>query len=118
MYPAQLVEVGAGQTVELFGDWEDRQRTSFLLSIELAEASTDVEVEVEIFTKNREDGGDGTEASGGPILQEDPGISNPATFQATLKEIVRTKLIVRSVGSKGFAIVRMLPKIWYDAVKA
>ena len=123
MYAAQLVEVEASPgTVELFGEWEDRKRTSFLLSIEVVEASTDVDVEVEIFSKNREDPGDGTKAAGSPtVLQEDPGVSDPANgnYSANLKELVRSKLIVsNSGGSRGFAIVRMLPKVWYDAVKA
>lgn len=112
MFEAQLL-VASGEGTLVFSPWFPRQGDNATFTLEVV-ATNGVELDVQVFTKNVEDPGDGTPVLGGAIALSAPGISRGAWGPDTLLELVRYQFVARGEGL--WVLFRMLPPVWCDSV--
>jgi hypothetical protein len=74
-------------------------------------------IDVEVFTKNTEDTGDGSVVSpstGSLASLTGVGQTSATWGPSTLKELVRYRYTVKSTSE--WLVFRMLPPVWFDSV--
>lgn len=116
MFEAQLL-IQAASAYSVFSPWFPRQSDHAVFTIETVNRNGGG-VNVEIFTKNSETAGNGSNA-GGTTFSSPTGAGerNESGADDDLLEMVRYKFTV--TGSAGdWILFRMLPPVWFDAVKA
>ena len=115
MFQAQLLMAGT----DVYSPWFKRGGDDLRATLEVVAQSGGNALTVRVFTKKEEDTGDGTDADSSVTLSlsavgrdTDEWISTASTG---LKDMVRYKFSL--AGSTGWALFRMLPPVWFDAVK-
>jgi len=111
MFQAQLLNGATNGAV--YSPWFERQGDYLRATVEVVAMAGSTGVTVTVLTKNKEDTGDGTAVSGS-IAQSSAG--RGTTEFTTLKELVRFKFDPGTT-STSWVLFRMLPAVWFDAVK-
>lgn len=118
MFEAQILMKGC----TVYSPWFPRQADSVRITAELI-ARSGATLKVELFTKNKEDVGDGTNAdsAGSPtnITLSSAGRATTEWLSRStigLKEIVRFKFTVTGTYDYDWALFRMLAPVWFDSV--
>lgn len=121
MFDAQLVLaelVAPNPDTVLYSPWFSREGDHAFFCLEIVALSEAV-VQVEVFTKAAEDPGDGTAVSGslsassvGKTEAEFGGLEQLVWFKYTVS------VDAASLESSAWALFRMLPPVWFDAVAA
>lgn len=119
MFQGQLLNFNSS----VYTPWMSRRGDFLRATAELLDVSSTGTLTVEVFTKNSEDPGNGTDAdtskdislsSGNPLDTTEWGPHTGAAPQG-LQELVRFKFTCG--GSSGdWVLFRMLPAVWFDAV--
>ena len=121
MFEAQLLIQGS----TVFSPWFPRGGDNVTATLEVVEISS-ATLKVELFTKNSEDAGNGSNAdsAGTPISisatatgRTSATWSQPTTSTVSIKEMVRYKFTVTGTGTN-WVLFRMLPPVWFDSVEA
>lgn len=122
MFDAQLLFPGAaGAALSFYSPWFPRQGDNLRVTVDVVQRVSS-QLTVRVFTKNREDTGDGTDADvGTSIVASATGRSTAEWTSGTagLKEMVRYKYTVQSTGTGAtdWVLFRMLTPVWFDTVK-
>ena len=123
MFEAQYMHVEAAGTLTIYGPWFTPGGAHGRFTVDIIQILNSATLEVEVLTKNTETAGDtGTLiADSGTLTAVGQHPFAPSTLGPTHStlELVRYKytLSVES-GGPGLALFRMLPPVWFDAVKA
>lgn len=125
MFEAQLLVTNSG-SYSVFSPWMARGGDGMLVTVDVAEVSGGPTLDIEVFTKNTEDTGEGENAktTGTQKISvdttgsaSDDWVSGVADVE--LKELVRYKFTLTSSESAGeWILFRMLSPVWFDAVQA
>ncbi len=119
MFESQLLFGAGGDGAEVFSPWFPRQGDNAICTLEVVRISG-ASIQVELFTKNSEDTGDGalvTPASGtGDITRTTVGRESNE-WEGGLEELVRYKFTVADATTK-WVLFRMLPPVWFDSADA
>jgi len=105
-----------GQTVlttqSVFTPWLPRQADNAIMTWELVQQIGGTELAVKLFSKNREDPGEGAEV--GPSSWDDDGVHTGIRYSTFtgLREMVRFK--VTASNDSGACIFRLLSPTWFD----
>ena len=125
MFESQVIH--SGNTV--FSPWFPRGGDYLIASADVSDSSSSSPtLTIQVFTKNREDTGDGTDASattgtkidytsGATGIQHDEWPGGTGASDG-IKELVRYKFSVTGGTASDWFLFRMLPPVWFDAVKA
>lgn len=119
MFEAQLLIRGSS-ALTIYSPWFPRQGDSLRATLEVvAIAGTGTSINVEVFTKNSEDAGDGTDAAAGTDINRTSAGRETVEWLKSLEELVRYKYTVDSTNDPAaWVLFRMLPPVWFDSVKA
>lgn len=126
MFDAQLLFAGANPQagIRVYSPWTPKKADHLRATLEVVHIIPGCVIEVEIWTKNTEDGGDGTNADAAAatiIVGNVQGRQTLEWFSAgniTLKELVRYRFTVTGQNVTDWVLFRMLPIVWFDAVQA
>ena len=126
MFDGQLVFPGPNPQVpyRLFGPWMTESPRLGMMTVDVGAISGPAVVEIELFTKNTEDAGDGTNAdamAATMIVANAIGRQTVEWFSAgniALKELVRYRFSVTGNAQTDWILFRMLSPVWFDSVKA
>ena len=112
MFQAQLLMGGS----TIYGPWMERQADNISMTAEAVEISS-ATFKVELWTKNSEDTGDGSNANATKSIERTTTGRSSLEYVGDLKEWVRYKYTV--VGqSTTWVLFRMLDPTWFDDVEA
>lgn len=118
MFEAQILFKGT----TIYSPWFPRQADNARMTAEVV-AVSGATLKVELFTKNKEDAGDGTNAdsAGTPtnITLSAAGRTTTEWLSRStigLKELVRFKFTVTGTNNYDWVLFRMLPAIWFNSV--
>ena len=125
MFDAQLLFVGGDPItgIKVFSPWMPRRGDHMRATLEVAQIFG-ATIKVDVFTKNSEDTGDGTDADSvfaTNIVSAAIGRTTQEWFSAGtvgLKEMIRYRYTVTGTTTAHWVLFRMLPLVWFDAVKA
>jgi len=126
MFDAQLLFPGSvpGTGIKIYSPWFPRQADHMRVTLEVVEING-ATIEAMLFTKNSEDGGDGTNAdsAGGPtnITANAVGRTTTEWYSSgtiALKEMVRYRFLITGTLTSDWVLFRMLSPVWFNAVKA
>ena len=123
MFDGQLLFPGAaGAAQSYLGPWMNRGGDNMRVTVDIL-GRVSSQLTIRVFTKNREDSGDGVDADAGTsIVATSTGRSSAewTSGTAALRELVRYKYTIQSTGSGAgdWTLFRMLTPIWFDTVKA
>ena len=115
MFSAQYLPSGA----TVFSPWFERQGDFLRATADLAQLGSGAQLVVEVFTKNKEDTSDGTNADSGATTKITLTTATRGTtdwgpsLSPALKELVRYKYTVTT----NWVLFRMLTPVWFNAVK-
>lgn len=117
MFQAQLLMSGT----DVYSPWFKRGGDGLRATLDFVAQSGGNVLTVRAFTKNEADTGDGTDAISAVTITASttPGRFTSewlSTVSTGLKELVRYKFSLANTAS-GWALFRMLPPVWFDAVK-
>ena len=121
MFDAQILQTKSdGSSVSVFSPWLRRGGDRALMTLDVIAATLTAflaELNVQLFHKNSEDTGPGTQVGSTTITATGSGRTT-AEF-GTVKELVRYKFTITAGGSNDlrWALFRMLGVVWFDAVK-
>lgn len=113
MFQAQMLIRGASTDTKVFSPWMDRQGDYLRATSEFVAGNG--ELTVKVYTKNKEETGDGDLRVSPTISQNTPGRS--VAEWSSLKELVRYEFTVGDASGE-WVLFRMLNPVWFDAVKA
>ena len=125
MFEAQLLT--ASSSVEVYSPWFPRGGDSARFTLDVikshATSGATITFEVEAWTKNREETGDGADADTSVSISSVSGRTTTewlSTSSVGFKELVRYRFILGNSGKSGtvWILFRMLPPVWFDAVNA
>jgi hypothetical protein len=125
MFDAQLLFPGAvpATGIKILGPWFPKQGDHARITLEVAEVNG-ATIKVELFTKNSEDAGDGTNADSGGVPTNITAAATGRTTQEwystgtiALKEMVRYRFTVTGGVASDWVLFRMLSPVWFSAVK-
>jgi len=122
MFDAQLLFPGSvpGTGIMVYSPWFPRQGDSLRATAELVQVNGGT-LKVEVFTKNTEDTGDGTNADAATnITLAATGRTTAEWISGTaaLKELVRYRFKVTGALVSDWVLFRMLSPVWFNSVKA
>lgn len=112
MFQAQLLIRPSASDLSVFSPWFDRGGDHLRATVDVV-ALQGATLTVKVFTKNREDTGDGVEVEGVSIVSTTVGRS--AAEWDGLEELVRYEFTV-GTASANWVLFRMLDPVWFDAV--
>ena len=123
MFEGQFVSAKSA-SYSLYSPWMGRGGNGLRATLDLIENESGCEIMVEVYTKDSEDSGAGSNAdSGGTVFikRNSAGRSTVEWLGTTsgavqLKEMVRYKFTVTD--GTGWALFRMLAPVWFDDVDA
>jgi hypothetical protein len=122
MFEAQMLFPGAvpATGIMVYGPWFSKQGDSLRATVDIAQVNG-ATLKVEVFSKNTEDTGDGTNADAATNITS--GATGRTTAEwtsgtATLKELVRYRFKVTGAVVSDWVLFRMLSPVWFDSVKA
>ncbi|MBK8977628.1 MAG: hypothetical protein IPM29_17095 [Planctomycetes bacterium] len=124
MYDSQIL-IAKSAAYSVYSPWFPRSGDYLTVTLEVT-AVDGAEIKVEVFTKNREDSGDGDNAQTGTLnitrstigIQSETWRSGPgsgSSTNATLDELVRYKFTITTTTPGKWIAFRMLPPVWFDA---
>ena len=108
----------------LYGPWMLRRGDSVRCTVDVGAISGAPVVDIELFTKNTEDAGDGTNADAAAatvIVANAIGRQTVEWLSAgniALKELVRYRYTITGNAVTDWIIFRMLQPVWFDSLKA
>ena len=111
----QTTDNDAGLTI--FSPWFPRQSDKIWCTLEIADA-INADFSVNVFHKNHEDTGDGSDAGPGTggLLNLNAAGRNESEFDG-IKEMVRYQFVLKSQdGNHAAVLFRMLANVWFDSV--
>ena len=122
MFEAQLVNCKATD-VEIFSPWFPRGGDNVSVTLEVVDVDS-ATIEVELFTKNSEQSGDGVDTdstntvniSRNTLGRTSKEWAPTDNANLSILEMVRYKFIVKADGN--WVLFRMLPPVWFDSVRA
>ena len=126
MFDGQLLFPGSVPStgIMVYSPWFPRQADHLRVSLEVVQING-ATIKVEVFTKNSEDSGDGTNADSAGVPTN---ITANAVGRTTtewyssgtigLLEMVRYRFKVTGTSVSDWVLFRMLSPIWFNAVKA
>lgn len=118
-YRAQVLR---GRSDPIFSPWFVRRSDFARLTADVIALTTSTSLEVRLFTKSRDQVGDGTEVDAGTsIVLANAGRSTVEWGPATgggLRELVRYRFENTSADPNKWVVFRMLSALWFDAVRA
>jgi len=116
MFNAQLLFGSSTTSLKVYSPWFPRQGDYLRATAEVValSATSGVTLVVKVFTKNKEDTGDGTAVTGSISLSAAERGDQEFT---SLKELVRYEFDAQCSASN-WLLFRMLAPVWFDAVKA
>lgn len=126
MFDAQLLFCGSvpATGIMMYSPWFPRQADHLRATLEVVQING-ATIEIMVFTKNTEDGGDGTNADSavGPtnITANAVGRTTTEWYSSgtiALKEMVRYRFEVTGANVTDWVLFRMLAPVWFSAVKA
>lgn len=126
MFDAQLLFPGAvpATGIKMFSPWFPSGGDHVRMTLEVAEVDG-ATIRVDLFTKNSEDGGDGTNADSavGPTNITANAVGRTtvewySTGTIALLEMVRYQFTVTGANSTDWVLFRMLAPVWFNAAKA
>lgn len=122
MFDAQLLFPGSnpGTGIRVFSPWFPRQGDSVRMTLEVVQINA-ATLEAEVFTKNTEDAGDGTDAdTATSIVASAVGRTTTewTSGTASLLELVRYRFIVTGSNVTDWILFRMLSPVWFDSLRA
>jgi len=122
MFDAQLLFCGSvpGTGIMVYSPWFPGGGDSLRATAELVQVNG-ATLKVEVFTKNTEDTGDGTNADAATNITLAATGRTTAEWTsgtATLKELVRYRFKVTGALVSDWVLFRMLAPVWFEAVKA
>lgn len=120
MFEAQILNKGC----TIFSPWFPRQSDSARFTLEVV-AVSGATITVSVFTKNSEDGGDGTDSdsAGSPTRITGSSVGRTTTEwlsrgTISLHDLVRYKFVVTGTNNYDWVLFRMLPPVWFDSVQS
>lgn len=126
MFDGQLLFPGAvpATGIKIYGPWMPKGGDHVRITAECLQVDG-ATLKVELFTKNSEDSGDGTNADSGGvptnITLNATGRTTTewySTGTVTLKEMVRYRFTVTGAIQTDWILFRMLAPVWFNAAKA
>jgi len=110
----------AGTTV--FSPWFPRQADMLRVTAECI-ALSNASVEIDLYTKNEEDVGDGNHVDEGVSITLSATGRSTAEWQTQpaeqgVRQLLRFKYTVTSESPNDWILFRLLPAVWFDAVDA
>lgn len=123
MFEAQYLFAGSGgATFQVFSPWMSRQADNAIFSLEavavgLAEGSGIV-TGAGIYHKNRDETGPGALYNVGGVTLRLTGVGTDTEVFTGLKELVRYGFYCAGDASDIYSLIRVLPPVWFDDVKA
>lgn len=116
MFQAQLLMSGTS----VYSPWFKRGGDGLRATLEVIAQAGGATLTVQVFTKKEEDTGDGVDANSSVSLtlnaagrESDEWISTSSTG---MNDLVRYKFTL-GTATAGWTLFRMLPPVWFDAVK-
>lgn len=107
----------------VYSPWFPRRGDNVLVTLDLI-AISGGKLDVQLFTKNTEEAGDGTDSDGGGATIIDTSAIGRTTLEwqssaltPGLLELCRYKFSWNSGAAGSRALFRMLPPVWFDTVK-
>ncbi len=108
-----------------YSDWSDRGGNGFILrgqKVDTQVSTGSMKVRVEVFTKNKDETGDGTSLSTYIDIDSNTApIENASVYQVLfepsgsgVKELVRVKISTPSGSAADWMLVRTFPFVWFD----
>jgi len=126
MFDGQLLFPGSvpATGIKVYSPWFPRQADHLRATLEVVQING-ATIKVELFTKNSEDVGDGSNADSGgsPTNISASGTGRTTTeWYSTgtigLKEMVRYRFTVTGTEVSDWVLFRMLAPVWFSGVKA
>lgn len=122
MFDSQLLFCGSvpATGILVYSPWFPRKGDSLRATAELVQVNGGT-LKVEVFSKNTEDTGDGTNADAATNITLAATGRTTAEWTsgtATLKELVRYRFKVTGTVVSDWVLFRMLSPVWFDTVKA
>ena len=122
MFEGQLL---IKSSTAVYSPWMPRQGDYIRATVDLiARKGTTGSLKVQLFTKNHEDPGNGTDVDSTTPTEISAGSvgQSSATWTPTtgigLEELVRYRFETDSLGTDEWVVFRMLAPVWWDAVEA
>lgn len=121
MFQAQFLAVGSSSVV-IYSPWFPRQGDYLRATAEIVAISgTNANLEIEVFTKKSEDTTNGIDADTGTSISANGAGRGTAEWGPAgsngISELVRYRFTAS--GNPGsWVLFRMLPPVWFDAVKS
>jgi hypothetical protein len=112
MFEAQVLFKGC----TIYSPWFPRRGDNVRCTIDV-DAISGATIEVRLFTKNTEDIGDGTDVDATVTLSLAATGRDTDEWPGGLEELVRYKFTVTGTNNYDWVLFRMLPPVWFDAVK-
>ncbi len=110
MVNAQLLEAGC----TVYSPWIPRGGDNLIATLEVVEIGSGGRIDVFVWTKNSEDVGPGTDASGTLKITLTAVGRGDEEWIGDAKEWVRYKIVVTG----NWVLFRMLSPVWFDSVQA
>ena len=118
MFDAQLLMGKGTEAVSVYSPWFSRRGDSLIATLDIvALDGAFTTLTVDVFTKNSQDTGDGTNANALVSIVSGSVGPSRATWEGVLEEMVRYKFTLREA-QPNWVLFRMLEPAWFDAVKA
>jgi hypothetical protein len=116
MFDAQLLMAIPDEGCQVFSPWFPRGGDFLRATLEIV-ASGGANLDVEIFTKNNEDTGNGTPVPAPAISRTAKGRYDEEWGPDQLLELVRYRFTATGDTAQ-WVLFRMLPPVWFDAAAA
>jgi len=122
VFDAQLLFCGSvpATGIMVYSPWIPRGGDSLRATVDIVQVNG-ATLKIEVFSKNSEDTGDGTNADAATNISS--GATGRSTAEwtsgtATLKELVRYRFKVTGATVSDWVLFRMLTPVWFNSVKA
>lgn len=124
MFEGQMLIKGSGSGTIVFSPWFPRHGDSVRCALDLEAATTNGTLTVDLFTKNTEDTGDGSNSDSSGSAKITSTAGTPGRYAAEwvskgtigLKELVRYRFTAGGSAATDWVLFRMLPPVWFDSV--
>ena len=122
MFDAQLLFPGAvpATGIMVYSPWFPRGADSFRATVDIVQVNG-ATLKIEVFSKNTEDTGDGTNADAATSISSAAAGRSTAEWTsgtATLKELVRYRFKVTGTAVSDWVLFRMLTPVWFNTARA
>ena len=113
MFESQILLKGA----TIYSPWFPRRGDNVRCTIDVS-AISGATIQVNLFTKNTTDAGDGSDADAVTYITKNSTGRADNTWIGVTQEMCRYKFTVTGSNNYDWVLFRMLPPLWFDSVKA